>query len=99
MSDPPHGSAADPPELSTNPHSQAVASARDSAVRTAVNSLPPEYRTVVTLHYVGELTFPEIAGLLRLSVAAVNMRWHRAKKMLRDRLPEWVSNGEDLTVG
>ena len=63
-----------------------LASLRDEAVEAAVRRLPAEYRTVVTLRYVGELSCPEIAEAMGLSASAAAMRWHRAKKMLRRHL-------------
>ncbi|HJN14757.1 MAG TPA: sigma-70 family RNA polymerase sigma factor [Armatimonadota bacterium] len=74
------------PGLPTNPEDQALASLRDEAVASAVRSLRAEYRTVVTLRYVGGLSCPEIAEATGVSVSATAMRWHRAKKMLRRQL-------------
>lgn len=74
------------PGLPADPEDHVLASLRDEAVGAAVQRLPAEYRAVVTLRYVGELSCPEIAEAMGVSVSAVAMRWHRAKKMLRRRL-------------
>lgn len=74
------------PELPTSPRSSAFEELQREAVETAVASLPPEYRAVVTLRYVGELSYAEIAQATGASVSAVAMRWHRARKMLKERL-------------
>jgi RNA polymerase sigma-70 factor (ECF subfamily) len=91
-SDSPGVQPANPRELPTNPHTKAIARERDAAVRRAVDSLPPKYRAVVALRFAGELTFAEIAEALDLKLSAVWMRWHRARKMLQERLGEWASD-------
>ncbi len=88
VADPSQLEADDAAELSTNPERQVLASARDEAIRGAVASLPPEYRSVVVLRYVGELSYAEIAEALGIKTSAVSMRWHRAKRMLREWLRE-----------
>ena len=55
-------------------------------VRKAVTGLPGSYRTVVVLRFDGGYSYKEIAELLGESTAAVEVRVHRAKKMLAKRL-------------
>ncbi|MFZ5652753.1 MAG: RNA polymerase sigma factor [Bacillota bacterium] len=50
--------------------------------------LPPEQRDVVSLRYVGELKFGQIARVLDKTEAAVRMIHHRALKVLRAMLRE-----------
>ncbi|MEJ7806821.1 MAG: RNA polymerase sigma factor [Telluria sp.] len=52
----------------------------------AIASLPPEYRSVLILRDIDELTAPETAQQLGLSVAAVKTRLHRARGFMRERL-------------
>lgn len=94
-SDSPGLQPANPRELPANPHTKAIARERDEAVRRAVNLLPAKYRAVVALRFIGELTFAEIAETLDLKLSAVWMRWHRARKMLQERLREWASDEVD----
>ena len=72
--------------LPNSPEHELLATARDQALRAAVASLPPEYRAVVVLRYVGELSYAEIAEALDIKTSTVSMRWHRAKMMLRERM-------------
>lgn len=81
-----------PSGLPTNPQDQVLASLRDEAVEAAVRSLPAKYRAVVTLRYVGGLSSREVAEAMGVSVSAAAMRWHRAKKMLRERLRDTVTD-------
>jgi RNA polymerase sigma factor (sigma-70 family) len=86
LGDPSKLRRADPSESASNPESHALAVARDEPVRRAVNSLPPDYREVVVLRYVCGLSYAEIAETMGVKLSAVKMRWHRARKMLQERL-------------
>ena len=48
--------------------------------------LPEKYRPVVVLHCMEGYSCSELAGFLRVSVSAVSMRLHRARKMLDEQL-------------
>jgi len=52
----------------------------------AIAALPEAYREVLILRDVDELTAPEVAEHLGLSVDAVKSRLHRARTMVRERL-------------
>ena len=52
----------------------------------AIAELPEAYRVVLILRDVDELTAPEVAAHLALSVEAVKSRLHRARAMVRARL-------------
>lgn len=52
----------------------------------ALAALPAEYRDVLVLRDVEELTAPEAAERLQLTVAALKSRLHRARAMMRERL-------------
>lgn len=60
----------------------------ESALFSAVLSLPARERVVVHLHYYEGYRQEEIAQLLRLSPSAVSMRLHRARKHLKTMLKE-----------
>lgn len=52
----------------------------------AIAELPATYRDVLILRDVEELTAPEVAAHLNVSVEAVKSRLHRARGMVRERL-------------
>jgi RNA polymerase sigma-70 factor, ECF subfamily len=52
----------------------------------AVLDLPEQYRTVITLRDVEELTTAETAAALGLTEQNVKVRLHRGRAMMRDRL-------------
>jgi RNA polymerase sigma factor (sigma-70 family) len=56
---------------------------RSLTVRRLVEALPPAQRTVVALQYVGGLSQPKIAEVLRLPLSTVKKRAHDARGRLR----------------
>jgi RNA polymerase sigma-70 factor, ECF subfamily len=67
----------------TGPY-EAVAREFDrSAVRDALQDLKPEQREILVLFFFQQLTGPEIADVLNISVGTVKSRLHRAKEALR----------------
>jgi RNA polymerase sigma-70 factor (ECF subfamily) len=77
-----------PAELTDGPDSRLGEWERRGAVRGAIDSLPPDYRDVIVLRFMEELTYDEIARHLGVPVSTVETRLHRAKKQLRQLLRE-----------
>jgi len=61
----------------------------ERALAHAVASLPEVYRAAVTLRYTEELSYEEIAAVLKLPVNTVRTHLFRAKTMLRKSLADW----------
>jgi RNA polymerase sigma-70 factor (ECF subfamily) len=61
-----------------------------SALEEAINGLPDDFRTVVILRDVQDLSNQEVADILNLSIPAVKSRLHRARLALRRRLGEYL---------
>ena len=57
---------------------------RFEIVKKLLEKLPEGERTVMTLYYLGEMTTKEIGKFLGVSVEAVRIRLHRARKRLRE---------------
>lgn len=55
----------------------------------AIDSLPEEYRNVIILRGVNELSNEEIAKILKISVPAVKSRLHRARLYLQENLSRY----------
>lgn len=55
-------------------------------VQEAIQSLPDNYRSVVVLRFLEDLSYAQIAESLDLTEANVMMRISRARRMLRDKL-------------
>lgn len=61
-------------------------------VRSAVGKLPPRDREVIVLHYLEELPVAEIARMLGLKCNAVEVRLHRARNRLKEKLERYVKD-------
>ncbi len=63
-------------------------------VQSALATLPDGQREVIVMHWFEEMSFPEVAEVLGLSVSAVKVRAHRGYKALRLALEAAVTDGE-----
>jgi RNA polymerase sigma-70 factor, ECF subfamily len=76
-----------PPEHdATTPHDQAVKSERAAAVRQAIAALPQSFRETITLRYIDEMSYEEIAAACGCSIGTIKSRIARGKAMLADSL-------------
>jgi len=71
---------------SPDPLSKLETKESQAQVLTAINRLPEEERQVLTLFYMGEHTYAEIATFLNLSEVTVNNRMRSARKRLKQGL-------------
>lgn len=78
----------DIPDDGATPHDAAERSEIQSAVRKAVAGLPDDYRTVLTLYEFENLSYEQIAKILKCPMGTVKSRINRAKKALRKKLEE-----------
>ena len=76
--------------LSSSPSRQARRREQAAQLAEALGRLPDDYREVLVLRHLEELSFPEVARRLGRSVEAVKKLWARAVPRLREVL------GEDL---
>ena len=57
-------------------------------VLDAVNDLPTKYRVVVVLRHLNDLSYQQLADVLKLPVTTIEHRLRTAREMLRQRLGE-----------
>ncbi len=69
-----------------NPHKLAERSERQRLVHEAIDQLPPDYRLVVILRDIEQLSTAEAARVLEISEGALRVRLHRARQALRTLL-------------
>ena len=69
----------------------AVQSELRSVLDSAIDALPPDYRTAFLMHDVEGLSNPEIAESLGISLPAVKSRVHRSRLFLRQRLSRYLA--------
>ncbi len=72
----------------TRPLPDELAERRDlqRALRKAIESLPPKFRSVVLLRYAGQLSFSEIGRTLNMPEATAKTYFQRARPLLRAAL-------------
>jgi RNA polymerase sigma factor (sigma-70 family) len=72
----------------TRPLPDEIAERHDlqSALRQAIEALPPKFRSVVLLRYAGQLSFSEIGKTLNMPEATAKTYFQRARPLLRNAL-------------
>lgn len=71
----------------TEKHQKEAAENRSEVVKELLETLPESERTVVTLHYLGEMTAKEIGKYLGVSVNTIKSRLRRGRERLRESEP------------
>lgn len=64
---------------------------RIEILRWAINSLPENQKISLTLFYNEELSYKEIAEIMRLSLSSIESLIHRAKKNLKELLSDYYA--------
>lgn len=59
-----------------------------SSVVSSLDCLKPEYKEILLLHYVEDISVREIAGIINKSEGAVRVTLHRALKSIKSELKE-----------
>jgi RNA polymerase sigma-70 factor (ECF subfamily) len=79
-----------PPQWTTSsePRPDQVVNRRqeEDRVRKSLDRLPPDYRAAVVLRYWYDLSYEEIASVMRTTESAIKSRLHRARQMLAQQL-------------
>jgi RNA polymerase sigma-70 factor (ECF subfamily) len=61
-----------------------------SAIDTAVEKLPPDYRELIQLRHFAELSYEEIAAMKKLPLGTVKNKLFRARNLLKDALDSYM---------
>jgi RNA polymerase sigma-70 factor (ECF subfamily) len=70
------------PDPGPAPEEIALRHEAEREVRQLLNALPPDYRAVIILRYWQQLSYEEIAEMLRLTLPAVKSRLFRARQLM-----------------
>jgi RNA polymerase sigma-70 factor (ECF subfamily) len=76
--------------------SRVAAKEMESALRVALDSLPPRCREVFELSRVRGLKYSEIAETLEISVKTVEAQMGKALRVLREHLAPWLPRSDRL---
>ena len=76
------GNVVELPDPGLGPEGTALARERVAAVRDALQALPADFRAIVVMRDVNELSYEEMSEALRIPVGTVKSRLSRARHML-----------------
>ncbi len=78
-----------------NPEAALLNSESAEHLKQAVLSVPAQYRMVLVLHDMEDLSTAEVARIMRLREGTVRVRLHRARLFVRQRLAKLAKAGRD----
>jgi len=81
------------PDLTYHPEKEMIRNERNSMIKVAIDDLPEKYRRVIYLRHTDELSYEEIAELLKIPIGTVKARIFRAREMLNKFLKGKVDKG------
>jgi RNA polymerase sigma-70 factor (ECF subfamily) len=84
---------------SVDPEEAVMVGVPDQEIQEAMVALPEEYRSVVIMALVEELSYKEIASALAIPVGTVMSRLHRGRKQLQGALLEYAKRKGILKQG
>jgi RNA polymerase sigma-70 factor (ECF subfamily) len=73
-----------------SPEEAVMVSVPDEEIQQAMAALPEEYRSVVIMALVEEMSYKEIASALSIPLGTVMSRLHRGRKLLQKSLLEYA---------
>src|SRR5882672_10433883 len=76
-----------------NPESMLLAAAQSEMVRKAIEELPPEFREVIILREMEDLSYKEISAIASIPVGTVMSRLARARSKLQELLSRLRTSG------
>jgi RNA polymerase sigma-70 factor (ECF subfamily) len=82
------------PDCTDDPSVRFAGAERAELLRRGIDSLPEEYRTVIVLHHLEDISVEEIAAALNTPVGTIKSRLSRARKELRRKLCHYFDPDE-----
>ncbi len=76
------------PDSGMSPEQNAAASQKRDVLQRALDALPEEYREVLILKHIEELDYEEISAVTGAGIAALKVRAHRGRDMLKKILEQ-----------
>ena len=73
-----------------NPHNILEKNETDKKLQDAISSLQPDWREVIVLFHIEELSYEEIATIAKCDIGTVKSRIHRARKELKEKLKDLI---------
>ncbi len=81
------------PDLTYYPEKEMMRNERNSIIKVAIDELPEKYKEVIFLRHSEELSYEEIAAMLKIPIGTVKARIFRAREMLNKFLKGKIDKG------
>jgi RNA polymerase sigma factor (sigma-70 family) len=78
-------------QVTDNPESILLKKDNSSYIKNEINKLPLQYRTVITLYHLNEMSYHEIEEITGMPEGTVKSYLFRARKLLKDRLEHYLN--------
>lgn len=78
-----------------NPESLAGEKDQDAFVQRLIEALPVQYKTILTLYHVQNMTYPEICEITGMPEGTVKSYLFRARNLLKEKVKKYIGK-EDL---
>jgi RNA polymerase sigma-70 factor (ECF subfamily) len=92
--------AQSPTSIVSAQHAQAAEQEMRETVRAEIANLPPKYRAVLILRHLQDLSYEEMAEVMRMPIGTVKTQLFRARALLKERLEGFgLGHAEGLTGG
>ena len=62
----------------------------DGIVMSLINQLPPQYKAILTLYHVQEMSYPEIVEITGLPEGTVKNYLFRARQLLKEKVKQYL---------
>jgi RNA polymerase sigma-70 factor (ECF subfamily) len=83
-----------PAQPSAGPVARLIEEEDRDLVRAALDMLPPDLRSILTLRIYEELSYEDLAEMLGLEVGTVRSRLFRARQLIKETLERWRQHDE-----
>jgi RNA polymerase sigma factor (sigma-70 family) len=74
--------ASEPADTAPTAERSLIQQSRRDRIRTAIDQLPPEFRETLILREIEEMSYKEIAAVLKVPIGTVMSRLARARNLL-----------------
>ena len=79
-----------------NPESVVTEKDMDAFIFKLIDELPPQYKAVLTLYHVENMTYPEICEVLSMPEGTVKNYLFRARNLLKEKVKKYLGKEELL---
>jgi RNA polymerase sigma factor (sigma-70 family) len=87
----------EPADTAADPEAAMLSSSRRARIRAAIATLPQDYREALILREFEELSYKEIASVLKTPIGTVMSRLSRARALLLEQLVSERRAGDELS--